>query len=359
MKKITFLYNEEGKNTFLLLFPLRANRVLLRRIGIDVVVAREGDTRALKDSSVVGLTGRYYRNLWHKDRQALLDLIDAQHAAGRAVLWFDTTASTGTAQFHVMPHVDGYYKAFLLKDRERYLRPFYSGRLFSEYYHEKFNIDDVGDYQCEPVPSGSLDKLFLGWNYALGDFGSTMDWNRRLWGKGLPTFPYSLKFSDPAGSRSIDVSCRLSVNYDRATVRFQRDKILQLMESYPLPKGRVKRSEFLREMRSARVAVSPFGWGEYSYRDFEVIAAGATMLKADMSHLDTWPNFYQANETYQPYQWDCSDFSEKLDRLLEDVEYARSLAENSQTAYREVLYSDAGRNSFCDKVVQIVERHAL
>ena len=52
--------------------------------------------------------------------------------------------------------------------------------------------------------------------------------------------------------------------------------------------------------------ISPFGWGEICFRDFESIILGKLLIKPNCDHIITWPNIYQDN-MYVPIDWDASN----------------------------------------------------
>jgi hypothetical protein len=77
---------------------------------------------------------------------------------------------------------------------------------------------------------------------------------------------------------------------------------------------------YYEELRSSRICVSPFGYGEICWRDFEAVLMGSLLVKPDMSHLRTEPDIFIPGETYVPVRWDFSDLEETCARYLEDRE---------------------------------------
>lgn len=100
---------------------------------------------------------------------------------------------------------------------------------------------------------------------------------------------------------------------------------------------------------------SPFGEGEVCYRDFECFLSGAALLKPDMGHLETWPNYYEPNITYAPYKWDFSDFQPALLELLESSEKRLSIARAGQERYLQSL-SPAGGEAFALHFKELIEK---
>ena len=107
-------------------------------------------------------------------------------------------------------------------------------------------------------------------------------------------------------------------------------------------------------MRNAKISVSPFGVGEFCYRDFESIICGTTLLKPDMSHLETWPDFYQNGTTCVFHKWDLTDLNEKIDFLLSNTGKRIEIAENAQKVYKDTV-SPEGLANFADRLIKNIK----
>ena len=70
----------------------------------------------------------------------------------------------------MLPAVKLYAKAHLLKDRQRYLKPVYSFRIYCEFVNQEFGIADDGAYSVPISNPNDLGKLCLLWNSALSDY---------------------------------------------------------------------------------------------------------------------------------------------------------------------------------------------
>jgi hypothetical protein len=68
------------------------------------------------------------------------------------------------------------------------------------------------------------------------------------------------------------------------------------------------------------MCISPFGYGKVCWRDYDAHATGALLLKPDMSHLRALPDVFVPFETYVPLKWDLSDFGEKVEHYLYNLE---------------------------------------
>jgi hypothetical protein len=94
---------------------------------------------------------------------------------------------------------------------------------------------------------------------------------------------------------------------------------------------------YYRELTDAKIVLSPFGWGEVCFRDFEAILSGALLFKPDMSHLKTWPDVYIPYETYVPLDWDGQDLLDKTKQYMEDDKERKRIAENAYHRYQDEL----------------------
>jgi hypothetical protein len=91
------------------------------------------------------------------------------------------------------------------------------------------------------------------------------------------------------------------------------------------------------ELRQSKIVVSPFGWGEVCYRDFEAVANDCLLVKPSMEHLRTVPHIYQAGETYVPVRWDLTDLGDTLERWLEDEEGRARIVARARELYGRFL----------------------
>jgi spore maturation protein CgeB len=86
--------------------------------------------------------------------------------------------------------------------------------------------------------------------------------------------------------------------------------------------------------------VSPFGWGELCYRDFEAACLGTLLIKPSVAHLRTEPDVFVENETYVPVRWDLSDLEEKCRYYLEHGDEAKRIIANARQAYAAYFPGD-------------------
>lgn len=357
MKKINLLTTDNTPNSFALNFPLCLHQKKLRALGTDVRLFFNIE-EALFDCDVLCVNSKYFRTWWPTNKAGILASLSAFKDRVSTLLWFDTGDSSGTTQFQVLPYVDGYYKNQILKDKRAYLQSYYGSRLFTDYYHRECDIEDEDVFYTTCVPSeNDLKKIDVSWNFGLGDYGVHANFYGKL--RKYLTVPYrfSIHFVPPKKSRSLDITCRLGRSYTRNTICYQRNRITQILgRRYGVSTERVSRKAYYRELRNAKVGVSPFGWGEMAYRDFETFINGAALFKPDMSYIRTWPDIFKEGETYVAHRWDLSDLPDRLDELISGDRHLE-IARNAQSLYRKYLFEPEGHQAFCQRFVNMIERH--
>ena len=241
------------------------------------------------------------------------------------LIFLDYYAQTSSPYFSILPFVDLYVKRQLLRDRSLYQRDFRGGYIFTDFYADHAGLDLDGWYfGSKPDPS-QMHKLVVGWN--LGVTGRYRQFLRlnRLWPK-------------PWKRRRYDLNARIGLaeNHRREWYQMYREETIRetrkLGERFTLTgQGRVKPWPYRFELRDSRIVVSPFGWGELCFRDYEAVVFGALLVKPSMAHLETSPDIFAEDETYVPVRWDNADLTERCTHYLEHPEEAKRIIRNAQT----------------------------
>ena len=348
-------------------FPLLINRPFFDRQGVKINFY-EGLSGRVYNCDVLFINSKFFKYWYFRREKEMYGILEGFKKRIHRVIWFDTTDSTGTTQFNVIPFVDGYYKSQVLKDRSLYSKTFHGYRIFTDYYKKVFgnqDVDNIGPDKalCTALRKEDMGKLHVSWNNAM------YEWNKlphkfgyliaRHW--PLKT-DYNIRLVNPNKERKMDILGRIGLLYHKgrsyerkAMVTDQREKITEILkEKFNVDISKIPRKEYLEEIRNSKIGVSPFGLGEISCRDFEIIINGALLFKQDMSHLETWPPLYVNDETYVPFSWDLRDFEERLKDLLEDKQRISEISKKAQELYAYYLQGD-GRLEFCNKVLNIIK----
>lgn len=310
----------------------------------------------LADCEVLILDSRAFFDAFgkadHKD-VALPALERLSREVGKLV-WFDTRDSAGTTQFSVMPYVDMYLKKQLYSDRSVYagISRLSGWRLYTEFYSSLLQLpptEAVGEGRPEQVDLQPeyVDKLAIGWNIGLEGIAH--------WAApSTAAHPYDVTFVH-GGERPHSLFAAMSTKYARIAIAAQRQRCMALARTLDFPgivTERMPADRYFATLRSSVAALSPFGWGEVCYRDFESVLCGAALFKQDMACIETWPDIYRATETYIPFRWDFSDFRDQARRACDPGE-AAAVSRRASEIYCGAL-SRKGMSVFCDRFCRLL-----
>ncbi|CAM9806579.1 unnamed protein product, partial [Phaeothamnion confervicola] len=245
---------------------------------------------SVADCDVLGIESGALRGGWQDERAR--GVLERMARANPNLAYFDVQDSTGTLHTGALDYAAVYFKNQLLRDRALYADSHYGGRLFTDFYHRTCRVEDVTPLRTESVPEAGRAKLRVSWNSGFADYGIGGILRREAYAR-LP-LPFLLcqpnGFVDPAATRPVALGFRMTRNYTRASVAYQRIEVAQRLKV--APEARLSRRDFMRELAQTKAVLSPFGWGEINLRDYEACIAGAAIIKPDMAHLETWPALY-------------------------------------------------------------------
>ncbi|HCR16104.1 MAG TPA: hypothetical protein DIU35_01360 [Candidatus Latescibacteria bacterium] len=370
MKKVHFLSRKQDVIVQYLIAPVRYSKVGLLERGFQTKIFFHPSPRCLScdvlclvSKAILPMLGDKSPVL-HPTGPTIGFLEKARRYANK-IVWLDSSDSTGVTHFELLPYVDLYLKKQLLKDRTLYQKEFYGGRIFSEFYHSTFGIEDELPFnQFYPLCPGFASKVDLSWNIGLGDMVGSFSRNfyQRLLADHRPP-NYCFPAVAPDDSRkNVDVFLRTSTDLGRATIAFHRQELVRRLRKLKtdwdfigdINGERLSTKEFRNTMMRAKIMPSPFGWGELGVRDYEAFIHGALLLKPDMSHMETWPAIFEESETYQPIDWGFGDLDTILCELLSDHGKRNRIASQGQATYLDSI-SPAGMARFCDWFVEKLE----
>jgi len=204
----------------------------------------------------------------------------------------------------ILQYVDLYVKKHAFRDRAQYLHRFVGKSNLTDFVHRQFGYsfaDDPVTQESGPVPCDQLTRLSVGYNLALD--------------QNILKLYRDARLCSNQGSRENDIVFRGNVPKGwMSYLRRDIEPALRRLEgSYRviIPNKRVAPEEYFREMLSSKICVSPFGYGEICWRDFEAILCRSLLLKPSMDHVETNPDIFKPYLTYVPVKWDYSDLEEK------------------------------------------------
>lgn len=315
------------------------------------------DHKNLRDADFLMIHSRYFdrgMNIGKGLRQEqLVNFFEDIKQTTRKIIWFDAADSSGSADFTLIQYVDVFLKKQLLKDKTYYT---------SQHSNNDLRIwlntpkPEKPNHPFNPCPSDQLHKLKLGWNLGLNDY--------RYFGYKLSRLSnflsyrlYPPKFSNVTDPRTLDLTFRGTIHKDgngSIKVSEQRNTVLRMLGELNLKiasGSSIPKARYWKELRNCKLSISPYGWGEICYRDFESFISGALLIKPSMHHLETYPNVFIPDETYIPVSWDLNDLGEKLDHLLSNYSEYQAIAQNGQEIYKKAVY-DSG--SFINTILKAI-----
>ena len=306
--------------------PLRRSARALRRRGLDVryggppgdadVVAVQFDWAA-PVGDVLARLGELRRAMAGGSRLVFLD-------------YYDSTASPHAAAVEVC---DVHLRCHLPADVADLAAAPGTGGRFARRVAEAVGSDvpDGRDEAVAQVVRRHADRLRLGWNFAAADFA------RRLLLAPPARLGRPRKVASWAG-RTTDLHCVSGVGVPGYDDWYHRHRAAAVAAAASL-EGRISvvhrgvladqsnampPRAYGRTLRASRLCLSPLGYGELCYRDFEAVAAGCVLVKPDVGGLRTDPDVFEAGVTYLPCRWDFADLAEVVADALADP--ARSAA---------------------------------
>ena len=358
MKKINILTNNSCPNSVAFNAPLFATKKLFYNKGFNLRFYSQ-ISETIFESDILYVNSNFFRSFWRERKDEIFLFLTKSQDAGQQIIWFDTTDSTWCTQFEVLPYVDKFLKGQILKDKKLYLKPFKTGRIFTDAFNDLYNSkEDEVDYP--PPDERYLDKIDISWNTCFENYSearySYTNKVRRKMADLMPNYSsksFNVNFAPVRGHRDIPISCRVGLSHSRQSVIDHRVAINNLLHNRGVSTDKVSLPDYFTELRHSQIGVGPFGVGEITLRDFEIIICGALLLKPDMSHMETWPNLFIDRETCITHKWDLSDFNEKIDYCLFNKEKREEIVNNAQEVYKHAL-SDDGMNEFVERLVKYI-----
>ena len=278
---------------------------------------------AARGATVVAFQTPY--DVSDQDLDRLFARIHADHPGARVACldWFAPPDLRNAARMNDRIHL--YIKKHVLRDRACYGKPTLGDTNLSGYYSRRLQLDEP--QRCFDIPPGFLDKLVIGPSFATA-----------------PTVLPTLLGKPPAAAgRTFDLHARFELGGTPwySGMRNEADAAVSALQGVKVVRGTgVHQAQFLAEMRHSKVCLSPFGYGEVCWRDYEAVLTGAVLVKPDMSHIATDPDIFVPWETYAPVAWDLSDLPDVLHRLLADAPLRARLATQAFETLRNWLATD-------------------
>lgn len=372
MIAVNIVTNNVAANSRAFNFPLLLNKEKFLKKNIDIKllfieknVKRELFSKSNSkffDCDILGINAKSIHFAWKNYRNYLFEFLELVKKSAIKIIWFDTYDSTVSTEFAVLPYVDLYLKNQIHKKKELYLNQSSRERCYVTYLNRLYGIKSERNLSWVLPEKNDLSKIGVSWNTCFENYTK----NRysipyRFYQKFLrpnQMWPLinTINFKPIGTNRNIDISYRVNKKYRWQSITEHRNNIAELLKSLNVPCSKVPLSVYWEELENSKISIGPFGFGEITLRDFEIIITGSTLVKPDLSHIETWPPLFQENITYLPFKWDLSDLKDVLKDLIVNEEKRKSIARKAQSIYRKYLMEDEKTNYFVDHFDKIVNR---
>jgi hypothetical protein len=140
---------------------------------------------------------------------------------------------------------------------------------------------------------------------------------------------FSRVFNDnilPLKNRKYDIVFLGNIHYDNLISKHRQDVILKLKEfkkkyNYNIFFGndnsvKISLNEYYRILKKTKIFISPWGWGEWSLKEFECICLGCHVV-IPYKHMENFPNFF---ENFDDFDIDFNNFESKLLYMLNNLD---------------------------------------
>lgn len=346
MQKITLLARlDQPELVTCSLRPILTSRYVDR---FDIV-SSPGQALALPNEMIL-VVDYYDRNAVNPslDQRKTLQLLRDKY---RVMAYFDVTDSTSCQQSGFVSWFDLWFKKQIFSNLNEYLTPHKGGRIFADYYISELGAPNIDRWNAPGLREKDLTKIKVAWNLGVCSYPLSRNKSRiirvasQLLGikyanltSELYTILLQLRIGQPASFKLDRIQSRFAADAYLPPIGWQRKIFLDAVHgNHNFLTGSINHISYYRELSNVKAVLSPFGWGEICYRDFEAIRSHAVLIKPNMDHIDTWPSVYQKNETYLDVRWDGSDLAIVAEQALSNSELCSSLTSSAYTIYAHAL----------------------
>ena len=338
-----YVYN----NVRSLLFPLINFRNFFKEKGIELNFLKKINVNCdilFIESNFIGK--RYvhdFNNLKYEFKK-LGKIVDK-------LIYFDTSDSTSILHPKLINYVNVYCKGQILKDLNQYKYKYYGNRIFTHFAYKNFGIIDDNISFSEKLDTERLEKIKIHWNSGILNHSLAGKLYSNIYG----TLPINKLLNYPkikTYHKRKKLFFTMTTSYNRNTIAWHRKYALEKI----FVKQNFKRLNFFdyyKYLSESEICLSPFGWGEINYRDFEAFTYAALLIKPDMRHLSTWPEFYDS-KNFVSYNWACTDLKEKIDNIIKHGDNFKLIANSAQKNYLDFLNSKNLNLQIYQRIIDII-----
>ena len=332
---ICILINKDlNPNTYAFVYPILINFKNFEKLTIDIVF----DIKE-KNYDIILIDSKFFIKQFNdNNNQEIENKFKILKQKTKILVYCDNEASIFINK-NIFKFIDYYLKGRIPADLNIYKKPLYGQRQFTEFYNKKYNIIDDNENYSHILNDHEISKIILGWNNGIADYSYTSFIRKNIY-KFTDIFIKTNKINFINKNKLF--TARFKQNYNRNTINYHRN-LYEKIFSKRCEINRISRFRYFNELKKSFFSVSPYGWGEICYRDFESFLYKCVLLKPDMSHINTWPNYYIGNKTYLPMPWDNLNDT-FMEKIITNKENYIDIASEGNKNY--LKYFDCNRNYY-------------
>lgn len=339
------------QNTRSFLFPLIYFKDFLKDKGIQISIHNKAYVPSKK--TYLFIESNFFGKKFLSESNEIIELLRNLKKEFHKIIYFDLSDSTAILHPQIIKYVDIYSKAQLLRNRNLYKKKFYGNRIFTNFVFKKYKILDEVESYSDTINEDSIKKLRIHWNSGIGNYtysGRVLDkLYEKLKIKNLLKLPTkNRRYLD---KKNIDLFYNMNVIYSRQTVAWYRKNAFHNL-NLSVPE-RIRTFRYFNQLRKSRVSLSPFGWGEINYRDFESFISCSLLLKPNMSHLETWPNFFQKSN-YIAYDWSGDDLEKKYENIKKNYSSYFKVAKEGHDYYFSQIQKNTLKKNIHKRITNLI-----
>ncbi len=113
--------------------------------------------------------------------------------------------------------------------------------------------------------------------------------------------------------------------------------------------------EWHQLLLDTKICVCPWGWGEFTYREWEAFFLGAVVIKPNSDFIVSCPNMYLGGLTYIPCSPDFSDLNEKIEWILGNWNCFEAMRDNNRRILLDFCLSPEVPRFFVSYIKGLIE----
>lgn len=248
-----------------------------------------------------------------------VDVTEQELNSGQPIILFEKRDGANIARRDLLkhPNVKKYVKQYAYRDQKLNNRACVGGRYFTRFIAEEKDWEEV-----EQLEKKDMDKITTGWNFLHYTRNQKFvqrapDWEEK---KTVDVFfAGTTDYKNGEGVAGHLISRHRKTCVEAIKTAFNRLKgiTIRVADSRAL-----NPMEYEETMYASKVVVSPWGWGESCYRDYEALLAGCIVIKPRSDFVLSDPDIYTSDYfiTCDPFWSDLEDKIVEGLKLSNDVE---------------------------------------